>query len=159
MARRFRQLVSILWERELGIRRARPHAIPLRQHQRLADQGGGPEIPLGSQWAPTFRPPRLDRSRALTGECLGLSASGGTQYPHWPQCFASTVSREQASRSSAKGQDSARAASIISFLAAKKKLRPRISQTSMTGSKTICSVPFAKTMIQVARLLRCLSLW
>ena len=38
MARRFRQLVSQLWQRELGVRRIGPDAMADRQHQRPADQ-------------------------------------------------------------------------------------------------------------------------
>src|SRR6185503_2266773 len=42
-------MVSVLRERELGIRRPRLHETPFREHQRSAHPGVGPKISLGTQ--------------------------------------------------------------------------------------------------------------
>ena len=46
-ARRFRELVSLLRQRELGVRRERSHAPAHREHQRPAYQGIRAQVDLG----------------------------------------------------------------------------------------------------------------
>src|ERR1700720_3619526 len=64
MARRFRQLVSQLRKRELGVRRRRPDAAAHRQHQRPADQGWRAQISLAPR-SPSRRSPIAQRARPL----------------------------------------------------------------------------------------------
>ncbi len=64
VARRQRPLVSQLRQRELGVRRQRPHEPSRGEHQRSADQGGGSEILLAARPAPA-RPPGPHRPWSL----------------------------------------------------------------------------------------------
>src|SRR5271169_6479162 len=64
MARRFRQLVPQLRQRELGIRRRRPDAAADRQHQRSADQGERAQISLAAR-PPAGRSSFAERSWTL----------------------------------------------------------------------------------------------
>jgi Protein of unknown function (DUF1348) len=57
MARRFGELVPLVRQRELGVRRAGLHAPAHREHQRPADQRARTEVPLAA-WAPAGRPSR-----------------------------------------------------------------------------------------------------
>src|SRR3954469_22668198 len=75
MARRCRQLVPLLRQRELGVRRGGPDAPALCQHQRSADQGSRPQIPLGPQQAAPGRPSRPQRSRPLMAKTVAERAA------------------------------------------------------------------------------------
>src|SRR5580658_7168241 len=65
MARRFRQLVPLLWQRELGIRRAWPHAPPHRLDQRPADHRFRAQLPLAGAGAASQGSCGTERARAL----------------------------------------------------------------------------------------------
>ena len=59
------QWVSLLWQRELGLRRGGSHALTYREHQRSADPGGRSQVPLGL--GPAARPtPVIECARPLT---------------------------------------------------------------------------------------------
>src|SRR6266581_4323637 len=77
MARRQRQLVSQLRQRELGIRRARLDAPAHRQHQRFADQRRRAQIPLAA-WPPPERSSVAQRTPTLS------SLEGATAPPPLP---------------------------------------------------------------------------
>src|SRR5229473_5815132 len=66
MARRQRQLVPQLWQRELGVRRARADAPAHRQHQRSPDRGERAQVSLAAR-PPSRRTPVLERTRTLGG--------------------------------------------------------------------------------------------
>src|SRR6266536_3366446 len=66
MARRQRQLVPQLRQRELGIRPGRLDAPSHRQHQRSSHQGERAQIPLAPR-PPPRRSPFAERSRAVSG--------------------------------------------------------------------------------------------
>jgi nuclear transport factor 2 (NTF2) superfamily protein len=52
------------WQRAVGVRRQRPDAPPRGQHQRRADPGRRPQVPVAT--GPSAgRPPRADRARAV----------------------------------------------------------------------------------------------
>ena len=57
-------LVPLLRQRELGVRRQRPDAAPLRQHQRPADRRAAAAVPLAAR-APARRSSGLERTRPL----------------------------------------------------------------------------------------------
>ena len=54
------ELVPLLRQRELGVRRRRPDAVAARLHQRPAHQGVGPQVPLAAR-PPPGRPSRAER--------------------------------------------------------------------------------------------------
>ncbi len=67
------QLVSLLRQRELGVRRGRTHAAALRQHQRPADRAVRSQVLLAA--GPTARrSPGAQRSRALRFRLAQLEA-------------------------------------------------------------------------------------
>ena len=67
MARRQRQLVPQLRQRELGIRRARPDAAAHRQYQRPPHQRERAQVSLAARPAPR-RSPVLERAWAIGGD-------------------------------------------------------------------------------------------
>src|SRR5215831_3541624 len=79
MARRFRQLVPQLWQRELGIRRTRPDAPAHRQHQRPADQGERAQVSLAARATPR-RSPIAQRPRPLRGSPHGSTGNRTTRH-------------------------------------------------------------------------------
>src|SRR5882672_10836328 len=64
MARRRRQLVPLLRQRELGVQRAWAHAAPHREHQRPSHQGLGSQVSLAAG-PPPGRSPGTVRARPL----------------------------------------------------------------------------------------------
>src|SRR5258705_1875577 len=64
MARRQRALVPQLWQRELGVRRARIDAAADRQHQRSSNQGRRAQISLAAR-PPPRRSSVVERSRPM----------------------------------------------------------------------------------------------
>src|SRR5262249_42698320 len=80
MARRFRQLVSQLWQRELGVRRGRADAAAHRQHQRPADQGWRAQISLAARPA-SQRSPITERSRPLREKATSVEDGGHRSMP------------------------------------------------------------------------------
>src|SRR3569832_2287410 len=70
MARRFRQLVSLLRQRELGVRREWPDAHPLCLHQRPSDQGDRAQVPLGSLGPAACGPSVTLRARTLDHDAI-----------------------------------------------------------------------------------------
>src|SRR5262245_11942844 len=80
MARRFQQLVSQLWQRELGVRRGRADAASHRQHQRPADQGWRAQISLAARPA-SRRSPISQRSRPLRENATSVEDGGHRSMP------------------------------------------------------------------------------
>ncbi len=70
----FGQLVSLLRQRELGVRAERPDAAADRQHQRPADPRSRAQIPLAAR-AAAGRSPVVERTRTVSAP-LGRASTG-----------------------------------------------------------------------------------
>src|SRR5207248_3320820 len=83
MARRQRQLVPQLRQRELGIRRARADAPAHRQHQRPSHQGGRAQVSLAARPAPRITELEKISTRTDTRDYLAKAAPIREKLKDW----------------------------------------------------------------------------
>src|SRR5258706_11472040 len=74
MARGCRAVASLLRQRAMGIRRARPDAPPRSQHQRCRDRQKRPPLSLGRTWSKAGRCSGTGRECVLSSELAWLCA-------------------------------------------------------------------------------------